>query len=252
MNAAVVSIGCSDPWNAAGIGLDIRALWACGARPLTVVAGVTAQDAGGVHAAQAISPELVTAQLDALADAEVGAYRIGALLDVATVRAVAAHVRTSRVPAVYDPVFAPTGGGRFVDDDVVRAIARDLVPYVALVTPNLDEVARLTGGPEPTTVAAMERAAQVLFAQGAAAALVKGGHLETDAVDVLVDGLGTVHYEAPRIAGTLRGSGCLLACGIAAALANGANLRHAIAESRMFVRDRFEHAVEFAGMRVAF
>lgn len=98
----------------------------------------------------------------------------------------------------------------------------------------------------------MERAAQVLFARGAAAALVKGGHLQSGATDVLVDGLGTVRYDGPRLAGDLRGSGCLLACGIAAGLANGSSLRDAIAEGRAFVRDRFANAVEFGGMRVAF
>jgi hydroxymethylpyrimidine/phosphomethylpyrimidine kinase len=252
MTAVVASIGCSDPWNAAGVGLDVLALSACGVRPVTVVAGVTAQDAGGVHDARAVAADLVTAQLASLERAGARAYRIGALLDVATVRAVATHIRATRIPAVYDPVFAPTGGGRFAADDVVLAIARELIPHVALVTPNLLEVARLTGGSVPDSVATMERAAQVLFAQGAAAALVKGGHLEAEAVDVLVDGLGTVRYEAPRIAGTLRGSGCLLACGIAAALANGATLRDAVAEGRMFVRDRFASAVEFGGMRVAF
>jgi hydroxymethylpyrimidine/phosphomethylpyrimidine kinase len=252
VSAVVASIGCSDPWNAAGVGLDIRALAACGVRPVTVVAGVTAQDARGVHAVQAVTPEVLAAQFAALAGAGVSVYRIGALLDAATVRVVADHVRSSRVPAIYDPVFGPTGGGSFVDGEVVAEIARALLPHVALVTPNLLEAARLTGGAEAQTVAGMERAAQVLFARGAAAALVKGGHLQSGATDVLVDGLGTVRYDGPRLAGDLRGSGCLLACGIAAGLANGSSLRDAIAEGRAFVRDRFANAVEFGGMRVAF
>jgi hydroxymethylpyrimidine kinase/phosphomethylpyrimidine kinase len=252
VSAVVASIGCSDPWNAAGVGLDLRALLACGVRPVTVIAGVTAQDAAGVHAMQAVEPELLRAQFAALARAGIAAYRIGALLDVATVRIVAEHVRDARAPAVYDPVFAPSGGGSFVDDDVVTAIARELVPHVALVTPNLSEAARLTGGAVPDSVATMERAAAVLFAQGAAAALVKGGHLAAEATDVLVDGLGTVRYDASRIAGLMRGSGCVLACGIAAGLAKGAPLRDAIAQGRVFVRDRLANAVEFGGMHVAF
>jgi len=252
VSAVVASIGCSDPWNAAGVGLDLWALLECGTRPVTVIAGVTAQDANGVHAAQAVAPDVLLAQLTALEGAHVAAYRIGALLDIATVRVVAAHVRGTRVPAVYDPVFAPSGGGRFVGGDVVAVILRELIPHVALVTPNLGEAARLTGGPEPDTVAGMERAAALLFDQGAAAALVKGGHLTDAATDVLVDALGTVRYDAPRIAGSMRGSGCLLACGIAAALADGEPLRGAIARGRAFVRGRLANAVEFGGMRVAF
>lgn len=250
--AVVASIGCTDPWNAAGVGLDCRALADCGVRAVTAIAGVTAQDARGLHVAAAVAPELLAAQLAALADAGIGAYRIGALLDVATVELVAAHVRASGIAAVYDPVFAASGGGSFVTEAVARAIARELVPHVALVTPNLAEAGRLTGEPEPADVASMERAARTLVARGAAAALVKGGHLRGAAIDVLVDAEGTTIYEADRIAGTLRGSGCLLACGVAAWLARGARLREAVERARAFVRERFAGATEFGGMRVAY
>jgi hydroxymethylpyrimidine/phosphomethylpyrimidine kinase len=249
----VLSIGCSDPWNAAGTGLDIRALFDCGVRPVTALAGVTAQDAAGLRAARAVAPELLAAQFDALADADVRAIRIGALLDAATVEVVAARVRASRLPAVYDPVFGPSGGGSFVTAEVVAAITRDLVPAVAVVTPNLDEAGKLTGSTAPIDAAAMERAARALVASGAGAALVKGGHLPAGALfDVLVDRDGRVVYEAPRIEGTVRGSGCLLACGIAAGLARGATLRDAIESSRAFVRERFANAVIVGGMRLAY
>jgi hydroxymethylpyrimidine/phosphomethylpyrimidine kinase len=252
MSVAVLSIGCTEPWNAAGLGLDIRALGACGVRPLSVVAGVTAQDAHGVHAASSVPVDVLSAQLASLSDAEFGAIRIGALLDAATVRAVATFVRGARVPAVYDPVLAPSGGGRFGDDATLAAILAELVPAVALVTPNLDEAATLTRSARPATLEDMERAAARLRELGAGATLVTGGHREHDASDVLVDASGTVAYEAPRIAGTLRGSGCLLACGIAAALAQGATLREAIERGRAFVRERFANAVEAGGMRVAY
>jgi hydroxymethylpyrimidine kinase/phosphomethylpyrimidine kinase len=252
MTAAVLSIGCTEPWNAAGLGLDIRALSACGVRPLSVVAGVTAQDARGVHAASPVPTSVLTAQLASLADARLGAIRIGALLDGASVRAVAEFVRATNVPAVYDPVLAPSGGGRFGDDATLAAIVAELVPAVALVTPNLDEAATLTRSTRPVTIDDMERAAARLRELGAGAALITGGHREGDATDVLVDSSGTVAYDAPRIAGTLRGSGCLLACGIAASLAQGATLRQAIERGRGFVRERFANGVEAGGMRVAY
>jgi hydroxymethylpyrimidine/phosphomethylpyrimidine kinase len=251
MSAAVASIGCTDPWNAAGLGLDIRALAACGIRPFTVVAGVTAQDAQGLTAAAAVTPELLAAQLASLRAAEIGAYRIGALLDRASVEIVARHLRASGVPAVYDPVFAPSGGGRFASDDVVAAIRSELVPHVTLVTPNLIEAATLTCAPVDD-LAGMQRAARALVAAGANAALVKGGHLHDCAIDVLAHQGDVEIFEAPRIAGSLRGTGCLLACGAAAALARGAALRDAIVAGRALVRDRFVHAETIAGMRVAY
>jgi len=248
----VCSIGCSDPWNAAGTGLDIRALAACGARTVSVLAGITAQDREGLHQAAPVAPGLIAAQLRALSEAGIEAYRIGALLDVASVEVVAAHLAETSVPAVYDPVFGASAGGSFAGDAVVAAIRSRLLPRVALVTPNLAEAARLCARPALTSVDDMEHAARGLLDFGARAALVTGGHLAGDPCDVLVDDQGLRRYEATRLSGELRGTGCLLACGIAAELARGAALREAITAGRNVVRQRFADAVNVGGMRLAY
>jgi len=248
----VCSIGSTDPWNAAGLGLDIRALAACGARPVSVVAGVTAQDRSGVRAAAPIEPALIAAQLDALADAGVAAFRIGALLDAAGVKAVAAYVARVRVPVVYDPAFAPSGGGSLADDAAIAAARETLLPHVTLVTPNLAEAGRLCGVTPPADGDTMERAARSLVAQGAHAALVKGGHLAGAPRDVLVDADGVVSYEGVRLPLDLRGTGCLLACAVAVELARERPLREAVTSARAFVRERIANGRPFGGMRVAF
>ncbi len=248
----VCSVGSTDPWNAAGLGLDIRALAACGARPLTVVAGVTAQDRAGLSAVHAVPATIVAAQFAALREAGIGAYRIGALPAVATVEAVAAHLVGTSAPVVLDPVLAASGGGSFADEATVEAICARLFPLVSLVTPNLAEASRLTGLAPIEDVEAMEAAGQALRARGAAAALVKGGHLAGAAVDVLVDRDGTVVFEAPRLPGSLRGTGCLLGCAVAAALARGESLRAAVEYARAFVRARFASARSAGGMTVAY
>lgn len=255
MNPPVVcSIGCSDPWNAAGLGLDIIALRACAARPVTVVAGVTAQDKRGVHLAAAVSPELIAAQLAALGEAAIASVRIGALLDEGSVEAVAAWLKRASVPAVYDPVIAASAGGTFATEPVLAAIRRHLLPLVALATPNFAEALVLAQcddalGGSPT----MERVARALAARGTSAVLVTGGDLPGAAIDVLVDGEGTVAFEGPRFPGTMRGTGCLLSCGIAAALAHGEPVRDAVAAGRALVRARFESGtIETGGMRLAY
>ena len=245
------SIGCTDPWNAAGLGLDVLALAACGAYPVTVVAGITAQDGAGVWASKATDVELVQAQLHALRTAPIAAYRVGALLAVATVEVVSAHLARANRPAVYDPALGASGGGSFGDRAVRTAIAERLVPVVSLVTPNLAEAADLTGF-DVRDVAEMEAAASRLVARGADAALVKGGHLAGRIADVLVDRFGTVVYEDQRVPGTLRGTGCLLAASAAASLARGEPLRDAIERARAFVRTKIANPHLRAGMRVAF
>jgi hydroxymethylpyrimidine/phosphomethylpyrimidine kinase len=249
----VCSIGCTDPWNAAGLGLDIRALAARGARPVSVVAGVTAQDSHGVHAAAPVAPELIAAQLAALAGAGIAAYRVGALLDVASVVAVAAALARVTAPVVYDPVLAPSAGGSFAGDATVDAIRTRLLGCVTLVTPNLPEAKRLTGSGEAVSeTAAMEAAAVALRSFGAGAALVTGGHLAGDPVDVLADETGVHAYRGSRLPGTLRGTGCLLACAIAVELARAVPLRAAVERGRALVRERFERGTVLDGMRLAY
>ncbi len=247
----VCSIGCTEPWNAAGLGLDLRAAAELGISCVWAVAGVTAQDRGGLHAAAPVAPELVAAQLAALRDANIAAYRIGALLDEATLEVVAAHVAATSAPVVYDPVFAPSGGGSFVDGGLLRAIRARLLPLVDIVTPNIPEAAALCEFPV-ASLEDMERAARMLRERGSTAALVTGGHRAEDAADVLCDTAGTMRFEGPRLPGTLRGTGCLLAIALATALAAGTPLREAVSFARAFVRTKIAEPRERGGMYVAY
>ncbi len=248
---AVCSIGTIDPWNAAGLGLDILVLSECGVRPLTVVAGISAQDASGVRGLIAIEPRMILAQWAGLARAGVAAIRVGALASAASVAAVASIVEAARLPVVYDPALGPTAGGRFADDETAGAIRTRLLPLVTVCTPNAAEAAELTrvraGG-----VAEMLLAGRALQALGARAALVTGGDLDGDPCDVLVDDDGECELIAPRVAGTMRGTGCVLAAALAAELARGAPLRAAVERARAFVRKKIAGARASGDFRVAY
>lgn len=267
----VCCVGTTEPWNVAGLGLDYRALAGCEARAVTVVVGVSAQDGRGIHRALPISPELIAAQFDALERAPIAAIRIGALLDAPAVVSVANELRARRrngrgVPVVFDPVLSTSAGGELASAETIESIARELLPLVTIVTPNIAEAHRLAafelsrgrghegetfaGNPTPDSMAERARA---LVAMGASGAFVTGGHLAGDPIDVFVDAGGETRYRAPRIAGgELRGTGCLLACALAAELARGASSRDAIPIARAFVRERFATSVELGGMRAAY
>jgi hydroxymethylpyrimidine/phosphomethylpyrimidine kinase len=252
MNAPVIcSIGTTDPWNAAGLGLDLRALAALGARGVSVVAAVSAQDEGGLHALHAVPAETIAAQLAALARAPIAAYRIGALPDASSVAVVAAAIAAAGLPAVYDPVFAPSAGGTFSDARTIAAARELLLPRVTLVTPNLSEAATLLARPAAASVSAMRDAALALRALGPGAALLTGGHLSGDPVDVLADSDGIAEFAAERLPGTMRGTGCLLAVALAVELARGTALRDAVVIARAFVRERFAHAVMLGRMSIS-
>lgn len=266
MSATLVCcVGTMEPWNVAGLGLDSRALAGCGARAVSVVCGVSAQDGRGGHAASAIASDLIAAQFNALERAPIAAIRIGALCDEASVRSVARALRGREsagkaVPVVYDPVLVTSAGGIFASAATIAAIVGELLPQATLVTPNLYEAARLAtpgsdaGGPgsEAATVDAMAASGHALLALGARNALVTGGHLAGDPVDVLIAAGHETRFTAARLPGDLRGTGCLLACGLAAELGRGTPLLEAVELAREFVRARFATAIDIGGMRGAY
>jgi hydroxymethylpyrimidine/phosphomethylpyrimidine kinase len=247
----VATVGTTHPLAFAGLTFAMLALANEGVRPVCVVAGVTAQDADHVRASAAVDDATIRAQFDALRDADVGAFHVGALVSAGAVRAVAdALAAFPNVPVVVDPVLAASGGDALADDATRTALRDALFARAALITPNLDEASAFLGRPI-SGVESMHGAASALLAFGARAVLVKGGHLTGDAVDVLAHAGGTREFRSPRVGGMLRGTGDLLAVAIAANLARGAALDAAIENARRRVRDAIVNGVTFAGARVA-
>ena len=248
----VCSVGTSDPWNAAGLGLDILALWECGARPVTVVAASRLRTRAASASMFELPPELIAAQFAALASAPLSAYRVGALAGARAAGAVASALAGNALPLVYDPVLSASAGGTFADAETRAAIRTALVPRAHILTPNAAEAAELLGSPVGANAAELGEAARALRALGAHAVLVTGGDLAGAPIDVLADGAGTVAYEEERIPGAMRGTGCLLACALAAALAQGKDVRAAVAQARAFVRRKLREAVRLGPFRVAY
>jgi hydroxymethylpyrimidine/phosphomethylpyrimidine kinase len=249
--SVVATVGTTHPLAFAGLGFALLALADDGVRPVCVVAGVSAQDGAHVLARSAVDDATIRAQFAALRDANVAAFHVGALVSAGAVRAVADGLASyPQVPVVLDPVLAASGGDALADDATRDALRDTLIPRATLVTPNLDEAGALLGAPV-CDLAAMHAAARAFLTLGAQGVLVKGGHLRGDAVDVLADAARVRELAAPRIAGSLRGTGDLLAVTIAASLARGATLDDAVERARIRVRVAIEQGVAFAGTRVA-
>jgi hydroxymethylpyrimidine/phosphomethylpyrimidine kinase len=232
-------IARSDSGGGAGIQADLKTFARFGVFGTSAITAVTAQNTLGVRAWTRVSPALVRAQIDAVAeDLRPWAIKSGMLGDAEVVRAVAERIHANALgPYVLDPVVAATSGDPLLEPDAIDAIVRELFPLATLVTPNLDEVALLLGD-RPCDAEAMTHAARRLVGElGARAALVKGGHLEGETlVDVLFDGREVRLYTHPRVATTsTHGTGCTLSAAIAAQLALGAPLERAVRESLDYV-----------------
>ncbi len=237
MTEIVLSIGTSHPWNVAGVGRDIVVGADFGVRVFTAIAAVSAQDGRSVTALHPVPGEALAAQLAVLPWNSAAAIRVGALPTLAAVRAVAAGLQSHPwIPAVVDPVFTTSSGGELVDSSSRYGVRDELAGIANVVlTPNLEEAAFLLG------VSSIERdalaeTASALLARGAAAVLLKGGHLEGTPADALATADGLELFSEPRIAGSMHGTGCTLAMSLACELAAGKPIAHAVRAARAYVR----------------
>jgi hydroxymethylpyrimidine/phosphomethylpyrimidine kinase len=233
-----LTIAGSDSGGGAGIQADLKTFQQFGVFGTSVLVALTAQNTRGVKAVEAVPDAMVSAQLVALAeDLPPDALKTGMLAEAGLVRLVARAIRENGwTPLVVDPVMVSTSGARLLSTEAEEVVREDLLPLAALVTPNLDEAAILTGR-VVHDVATMERAGATLLRFGARAALIKGGHLSSDVItDVLVTQSGVRHFTHSRIATrSVHGTGCTLSAAITAGLALGRPLEPVVADGLDFV-----------------
>jgi hydroxymethylpyrimidine/phosphomethylpyrimidine kinase len=238
----LLSISGSDPSGGAGAQADIKTFAAFDCYGMAAITALTVQNTCGVARVEAVAAELVAAQIDAIfADIAVDAIKIGMLARIETVRAVAASLsRAGARNIVVDPVLAATTGAAMGEAGLGRAILAELAPRAALLTPNLDEAAALTATAPARSVEEMAAQARALVSAGARAALVKGGHLEGDPVDLLyADNTATPLRGRRVVTRNAHGTGCALSSAIAAGLAQG----HGLADSIVLAKRWLEGAL---------
>lgn len=238
---AALSIAGSDSGGGAGVQADLKTFAALEVYGFSAITAITAQSTTEVRAIHPVPPEIVRAQLEAvLDDAAISVAKTGMLYQPETVQVVAAVARARGLALVVDPVAAAEKGASLTAEPAAfaAALVRDLFPCARVLTPNLDEAARFLGR-RPSSPAEMVEAGRALIALGASNVAIKGGHLEGDPVDVLVEGDGTVTVlESQRVASrSTHGTGCTFASAIAALLARGRTVRDAVTGAQRFVRD---------------
>ncbi len=239
LTPTALTIAGSDSGGGAGIQADLKTFQARGVYGASVLTALTAQNTVGVQGVLPIAPEFIRRQLDSVfEDIGFDAVKTGMLVDAATIHAVADGLEAHGVTnLVVDPVMIAKSGDLLLADDARDAMRERMIPLARVVTPNLHEASALLGRPV-RTLDDMRVAARAFVALGAAAAVIKGGHLDEDedAVDVLFDGEGYYDFRARRVTtGNTHGTGCTFASAIAAELAKGADLPHAVDRAKRYL-----------------
>ncbi len=236
-----LTIAGSDSSAGAGIQADLKTFSALGVYGLTAITCVVAETPGLVSEIDAVSAEMVCAQMEVLFKSfPVAAIKTGLLFSGEIVSAVArtlrAHATRATSTLVIDPVMVATSGDLLLRDDAVEAYERELFPLAALVTPNLDEAARLLGEPIGD-LQAMRTAGARLTEKYRIPVLLKGGHLSgQNAIDLLFVAGNVVEFSAPFSRGiATHGTGCTYSAAIAAGLASGLSLEGSVRRAKKFV-----------------
>ena len=236
--ASAMTIAGSDSGGGAGIQADLKTFGAMGVFGTCAITTITAQNTVGVDSVLETPTSMIEAQIDAIvSDIGADAVKTGMLSSSEIIRCVAARLEQHSLrPSVIDPVMVASTGFRLLRDDAVDAMRTELIPMATVVTPNSREAAVLTER-EMNSVDDLKTAARILVDEmGASHAVVKGGHLDGPATDVLYDGSDFLLFTSERFdTPNTHGTGCTLASAIAAGLAKGLTVSVAVQQAKDFV-----------------
>lgn len=239
----VLTIAGSDSGGGAGIQADLKTMLALNCHGMSVITAVTAQNSLGVQGAWELPLEAVRAQFRSVVDdIGVDAVKTGMLSSAAMVEAVAELLESlsQETPVVVDPVGVSKHGDPLLATAAVSTMRARMLPLATVLTPNLHEVEMLTGF-VVRDESDQESAAKALLDLGPRWVLIKGGHLDGEAVDLLTDGRSDYTLRATRLDNRhTHGTGCTLASAIASYLSMGHDVPTAVAFAKDYVTGAIE------------
>lgn len=240
----VLTIAGSDSCGGAGIQADLKTFSAHGVYGMSVITAVTAQNTMGVLAVQDIERDIIEKQISCIyEDIEVSAVKIGMVSKIETIEAIAEGLLKYRAKnIVVDPVMISKSGYDLLKPESKDTLIKKLLPIATIVTPNLPETEVILEK-KITTLDEMIEATKEIHSKGPKNVLVKGGHLESDATDVLYDGKEIYLLKGTRIdTKNTHGTGCTLSSAIASNLANGYDVKEAVQKAKEYITMAIEHS----------
>jgi len=242
-----LTIAGSDSGGGAGIQADLKTFAAFGVHGMSAITSVTAQNTKEVTKIMDVSPEVIRAQIRAVAD-DIGidATKTGMLHTIPIINAVASELKRFEFPLVVDPVMIAKSGSSLLLPEAKSALISKVIPLAAVVTPNIPEAEFLSGF-KIRNLDDAEKAGKKILMMGAGAVIVKGGHMRVGnrSVDTLVMKNKTLRVEAQWIESkTTHGTGCCFSAAITANLAMGKTVEESFGIAKRFVTRSIELGVQ--------
>ena len=242
----VLTIAGSDSSGGAGIQADLKTFSAHGVFGMSVITAITAQNTVGVSDIENISSKMVAAQIKAVfEDIDVHAVKIGMVSEIPIIETIARELIFYKAKnIVMDPVMISKSGTHLLKPEAKETLIKTLLPVATLVTPNILEAEAITGI-KIKDHEDMKEAAYKIHSLGIQNVLVKGGHLDGDAADILYDGKNIKMFVTKRInTKNTHGTGCTLSSAIAANLAKRLSLEEAIQQAKTYMFTAIENSFD--------
>jgi hydroxymethylpyrimidine/phosphomethylpyrimidine kinase len=242
----VLTIAGSDTCGGAGIQADLKTFSAHGVYGMSVITAVTVQNTQAVYDVQDINKDIVSGQIKAIyEDIDVEAVKIGMVSQIDTIKAIREGLEKYNAKnIVLDPVMISKSGYNLLNPKSKETLIRELIPIADVVTPNIHE-ARAISGIDIYGIEDMEKAAREIFNMGPKNVLVKGGHLQEEAIDVLFDGKEIKLFKGSRIhTKNTHGTGCTLSSAIASNIALGYSIEESVKRAKEYINIAIEHSLD--------
>lgn len=242
----VLTIAGSDCSGGAGIQADIKTMMAHGVYAMSAITAITAQNTIGVKGFEAVSPDMVSSQLEMIwADIPPTAIKTGMLANAEIISSISSILRKfNAANLVVDPVMVATSGDQLIADEAIDTMVAQLFPLATLITPNVNEARRLTGTDNPSIQI------RRIHEMGVKNLMLKGGDLADGDTkkDILSLNNGTevIRLESPAIdTPNTHGTGCTLSAAIASRLALGHPLAEAVKGAKQYITEAIMRASDF-------
>lgn len=233
----VLTIAGSDSSGGAGIQADIKTITAHKLYAMSAITALTAQNTMGVKSILESTPEFLADQLDCIfEDIVPDAIKIGMVSSETLIEVIAEKLKQYKAEKiVLDPVMVATSGSRLLTEGAQNALIEKLLPLASVITPNLKEAECLSG----VLIEKKEdmiHAAEKIAADFSGAVLVKGGHLDDSADDLLYENGKIVWIKGQRVDNpNTHGTGCTLSSAIASNLAMGYSIEESVKNAKAYL-----------------
>ena len=245
MKKILLSIAGYDPSGGAGALLDVRVFESLDFQGMAVLTALTVQNTREVQSVLPFAPRVLMAQYTTLSSdvsfAGIKAGMLGSKKNIgALARILAKH---PDLPRVVDPVLRASSGAPLMEEDAILSFLKAIRGRASLLTPNMKEASLMAGIPVASPQD-MREAARILFEWTKIPCLVKGGHLEKSAINILYDGLRTVVYGHEKLKKDVHGTGCFFSAAVLAYLARGFSLENACGRAADLTHKAIQKAIK--------